>query len=185
MRFLGADVVSGSFALHSVARSPDAGFLPGGADAKVGPGSLDSVLGSRSSKFIGWAGEGLLDCGATVPHLRCLSGSLSLNEVEIGSLVGELRALGSESGSGVLGSKSGSLHAESASSCLVLKTSLIEAKLATGAIDAEIGAGSLDPKVNTGSLVLVRSVVLAEASGGPAANSLLEASNTASSIRSE
>jgi hypothetical protein len=182
---LGADVVSGSFALHGCFRSPDARFFPGGADAKVGPGSLDGVLGSRSSKFIGWAVEVLSDCGATVPHLRCLSGSLTLNELDIRSLVGELRALGSESGSGVLGSKTRSLHAESASSCLVFQTGLIEAKLATGAIDAEIGAGSLDPKVNTGPLVLVRSVVLAEASGGPAANSCLEASNATSSTSTE
>jgi hypothetical protein len=182
---LGADVVSGSFALHSGSRSPDAGFFPGGADAKVGPGTLDGVLGSGSSKFVCWASEGLPDVGATVPHFRCLSGSLALNEVEIRSLVGELRALGSEFGSGVLGSEGGSLHAEGASSCLVLQTGLIEAKLATWAIDAEIGAGSLDPKVNSGSVVLVRSVVLAEASGGPGANTILEASNTASCTRAE
>ena len=175
-----ADVVSGRYTLGSISRSSNTRVLNGGADTEVGSGSLNSVLSMYTFKAVARSVVGLLDLGAAIKHRRCLSGSLAINEVDIRSLVRELRALGSEAGSGVLGTESGSLHAESTSSCLVLKTSLVETKLATGAVDAELGLGGLESEVNLGSLVLVGSVVLAEASGGGAANSLLEATNSGS-----
>jgi len=126
-----------------------------------------------------------LDLGATISHRRCMSSSLAINEVDIRSLVREFRALGSEAGCCVLGTKSGSLHAEGTSSCLILKTSLVEAELATWAVYAELGLRSLESEVNLGPLVLVGSVVLAEASRGGAANSILEATNSSSSTTAE
>ena len=182
---LRADIVSGRLAFDGVRRSSDASVLTRGADTEVGSGSLNSVLSGDTAKRVARSLVGLLDLGATVKHRRCLGNSLAINEVDIRSLVREFGALGSEAGSGVFGTESGSLHAEGASSLLVLKTSLVEAKLTAGAVDAELGLGGLESEVNLGSLVLVRSVVLAEASRGGAADSLLEATNSASGARAK
>jgi len=182
---LRADVVSRGLTLDSVSGSSDAGFLSGGTDCEVRSGSLNSVLSGNTAKIVARSLVGLNDLGATIRNLRSLGETLAVNEVEIWLLVLELRALGSELGSGVLGTESRSLHAEGTSSCLVFKTSLIETELATWAIDAEIGLRGLESEVNLGPLVLVRSVVLAEASRGLSANSLLEASNSASGVRAE
>jgi len=182
---LRADIVSGRLAFDGVRRSSDASVLTRGADTEVGSGSLNSVLSGDTAKRVARSLVGLLDLGATVKHRRCLGNSLAINEVDIRSLVREFGALGSEAGSGVFGTESGSLHAEGASSCLVLETSLVEAELATWAVDAELGLGGLESEVNLGSLVLVRSVVLAEASRGGAADSLLEATNSASGARAK
>jgi len=182
---LGADVVSRGLALDSVRGSSDAGVLDGGTNAEVGSGSLNRVLSSNTTKFVLRGLVGLNDLGAAISNLRSLSDSNTFLEMNIRFLVRELRALRGEAGGGVLGTESGSLHAESASSCLVFKTSLIEAELATWAVDAEIGLGGLEFEVNLGSLVLVGTVVLAEASSGLCSNSLLEASNSASGVRAE
>jgi len=178
---LRADIVSRRFTLDGVCRSMDSRFLSGGTDAEVGSGSLNSVLSGNTAKAVARSLIGLTDLGATISHSRCGNGSLAINEMDIRSLVREFRALGSEAGCCVLGTESGSLHAEGASSCLVLKTSLVEAELAAGAVDAELGLGGLESEVNLGPLVLVRSVVLAEASRGDAANSILEATKSSSS----
>jgi len=182
---LRADVVSRGLTLDSVSGSSDAGFLSGSTDCEVRSGSLNSVLSGNTAKRVARSLVGLNDLGATIRNLRSLGETLAVNEVEIWLLVLELRALGSELGSGVFGTESRSLHAEGTSSCLVFKTSLIETELATWAIDAEIGLRGLESEVNLGPLVLVRSVVLAEASRGLLANSLLEASNSASGVRAE
>ena len=182
---LRADVVSRGLTLDSVRGSSDAGFFSGGTDCEVRSGSLNSVLSSNTAKRVAGSLVGLNDLGATIRNLRSLGDTLAVNEVEIWLLVLELRALGSEFGSGVFGTESRSLHAEGTSSCLVFKTSLIETELATWAIDAEIGLRGLESEVNLGPLVLVGSVVLAEASRGLAANCLLEASNSASGVRAE
>jgi len=161
---LRADIVSGGLAFDGVRRSSDARVFTRGTDAEVGSGSLNSVLSGDTAKRVARSMVGLLDLGATITHRRCLSSSLAINKVDIRSLVREFGSLGSEAGCGVFGTESGSLHAEGASSCLVLEASLVETKLATWAVDAKLGLGGLESEVNLGSLVLVRSVMLAEAS---------------------
>jgi len=182
---LRADVVSRRHTLVSVTRSSDSGVLSWGFDAEVRSGSLNSVLSGDTAKVVLRSTIGLGDSGTTIFHCRCLSNSLTINEVDIRSLVRELRALGSEFGSGVLGTEGGSLHAESSSSCLILKTSLIEAKPATGAVDAELGLGGPESEINLGPLVFVGSAVLGKASLGSLANSSLEATNSRSSACTE
>lgn len=182
---LGADVISRRLALDAVCRCGDAGVFSRGTNAKVRSGSLNGVLSSNTTKTVLRSLVGLNDLGATISNLRSLSESLTILEVDIRFLVREFRALGSESRCGILGTESRSLHAEGTSSCLVFKTSLIKAELATWAIDTEIGLRGLESEVDLGPLVLVRSVVLAEASRSLAANCLLEASNSASGARAQ